>query len=85
MGKLLAEHLTGHIVLPSTEGELARILEQRAKKEAERQLVAEEAARQRTITDQLGTDPPEVMHAGILAAFGRRAMEAALAARAIMD
>ena len=35
-GKLFTEHLTGHRVLPSTEKELAHILEQRAKKEAER-------------------------------------------------
>jgi len=34
--KLLTEHLIGHRVLPSTEEELARILEQRVKKEAER-------------------------------------------------
>jgi len=47
-GKLLTEHITGHRVLPSTKEELAQIMEHRAKKEAERHLAAEEAARHMT-------------------------------------
>jgi hypothetical protein len=84
-GKLLTEHLTGHGILPSTEEELAQILEQRAKKEAEQHMAADEAAKQRTTTDQLDADPPEVVHACIVATFGRKAKEAALAAGATMD
>ena len=84
-GKFLTEHLTGHRVLPSTEEELAQILEQRAKKEAERQLATEEAAKQRTSAIHLGTDPLEVVQARIVAAFGDIAWEAALASGATMD
>ena len=43
-----------------------------AKKEAERQMVAEEAARQRASTDQMGADPLKIVQAGIIATFGRR-------------
>ena len=74
-----------HRVLPSTEEELAQILEQRAEKEAERQLAAKEATRQRSATDQLGADPPEVVHAGIVATIGRKAKKTTLAAGATMD
>jgi hypothetical protein len=56
-GKLLTEHLAGHKVLPSTEEELAQILEQRAKKEAERQMATEEATMQRTSADHLVAEP----------------------------
>ena len=77
--------MTWHIVLPSTEEELALLLQQRATKEAKRQLAAEEAARQRMATGQLGADPPEVVQAGIVATFGRKAREASLAAGATMD
>ena len=53
------------------------ILEQRATKEAGRQLAAKEATRQRMATEQLGADPQEVVQADIVATFGRRAREAA--------
>jgi hypothetical protein len=74
-----------HGVLPSTEEGLTQILEQRAKKEVERQPTVEEAAILRTTADQQVVDPPEVVQAGIVATFGRKAREAALAAGTAMD
>jgi hypothetical protein len=41
--------------------------------------------RQRTTSDQLGANSPKVVRTGIVAAFGRKAREVALAARAIMN
>ncbi len=84
-GKLLTEHLTGHRVLPSTKEELAQILVQRAKKEAERQMAVEASASQRASADQIWADPPRVVQACIVATFGRRAREAALVTGATMD
>ena len=83
--KLLTEHLTRHRALPSTDEELARILEQRAKEEAARRLATQEAAKLRTTTEPSVADPPEVVQACIVATFGRKATEATLAAGATMD
>jgi len=60
-------------------------LEQRAKKEAERHQADEKVARQRATTYQTRADPPEIVQASIVATFGRRAREAALAAGATVD
>ncbi len=76
------EHLTGHRVLPSTEEELTQILEQRAKKEVERQLAADIP---RIAAEQHGVDPPEVVQAGIATTFRRKVREAVWAAGATKD
>ena len=60
-------------------------MEHKANKEAERQQAAEEVVRQRASIDQIGADPPEIVQTCIIATFGRKTREAALAAGATMD
>jgi len=76
--------LTWQRVLPSTEEEFLQQLEQKAKRE-ERQQAIEEKAKHIATTEQHATNAQEIIHTDIVATFGRKAREAALAAGATME
>jgi len=83
--KLLTEHLIGQGVLPSIEEELLQHLEHKAKREVERHQAAEEKAKYRASAHQHASFAQEVIHTDIVATFGRRVREAALAAGAMVE
>ena len=83
--KLLTEHLTRQRVLPSIEEELLHQLEQKAKREVERQQAAEEKAKHREVAEHQATNSQEVIQADIVATFGRMVREVALTAGATME
>ena len=82
---MLTEHLARQRVLPSREDELPQQLENKAKREVERQQAAEEKAKHRAIMEQHAIDAQEVIQVNIVATFGRRARKAALVAGATME
>jgi Na+/phosphate symporter len=77
--------LTRQGVLASTEEELLHQLEVKTKGEVERQHAVEEKAKHKVAAEQQSTYAQEVIHADLVATFGRTAREAASSAEAIMD
>jgi uncharacterized protein with PIN domain len=82
--KLLTEHLSRQRVLPSTEEELQLHLERKAKREAERQLVAAEGEAHRVAQATHAEASHQAKTAGVIATFAKRAKEAALASGATL-
>ena len=78
--RLLTEHLTRQRTLPSTEQELQKLLERKAKKEIKRQQAAVEAATNTAAEEQM-----EAHEAATTAHLAQHAMQAALAAGATHD
>ena len=78
--RLLTEHLTGQRTLPSTEHELQKLLERKAKKEIKRQHATTEAAANIATEEKM-----EAHEAAMTAHLAQQAMAAALAAGATQD
>ena len=83
--KLLTDHLIWQRVLPSPKEDMLQQSEQKAKREVERQQAAEEKAKHIVATEQQAAYAQEVIQADIVATFGRRSKEAALAAGSTIE
>ncbi len=81
--KLLAEHLAGQRILSSTEEELHRHLERKAKRELDKQVAATEAEALRQDQARLAAAAQHAQNTWVKATFAKRAREAAIAASAI--
>ena len=83
--KLFTEHLAGQRVLPSTDEELQQHLERKAKREADRLLVAAKAKAHGQEHPSLTAAAQQAKNAAVVQTFAKRAREAALAAGATQE
>jgi hypothetical protein len=83
--KLPTGHLAGQRALPNTEEELQQHLERKAKREADRLLVASQAKAHRYEEASWAATAQQAKNAAIVQTFAKRARDAALAAGAIEE